>query len=128
MNATVAAMTKKGVPTILGGASFRTFRCLWMLEELGVPYQHVPSMPQSSEVKRYNPLGKIPVLIEDDGDFSMYESGAIVTYLGDKYRQDDNSNSPLVPLAGTRLRGKYEQTMSVLLTELDAQGLWMRVF
>ena len=93
-----------------------------MLEELGVSYEHVPAMPQSPQVKQYNPLGKIPVLIEDD-DFVMYESGAIMTYLGDKYRNDNNDSSSLVPLAGTRQRGKYEQTMSVLLTELDAQGL-----
>lgn len=117
------------VPKILGGANFRTFRCLWMLEELGIPYQHIQTaMPQSAEVKRYNPLGKIPVLIEDDDDedgFVLYESGAIVTYLGDRYGSSNASMPRLVPAPGTRERGRYDQTMSVLLTELDAQGLWI---
>jgi glutathione S-transferase len=127
MAAATAKLTKRNIPTILGGASFRTFRVLWMLEELGIPYQHIPCMPQSPQVKKYNPLGKVPVLVEDDGAFVLYESGAIMTYLGDTHRdgQSDDSSPPLVPLAGTRQRGKYEQTMSVLLTELDAQGLWI---
>jgi glutathione S-transferase len=105
----------------LGPASFRSFRCLWMLEELGIPYQHVRAGPHSEEVLKHNPLGKVPVLVEEDG-FSMYESAAINTYLADKYRV---KNSTLVPPAGTRERGFYEQTMSVLTTELDAQGLWV---
>jgi glutathione S-transferase len=106
---------------LLGPASFRSFRCLWMLEELGLPYQHVPSMPQSKEVKEHNPLGKVPVLIEEDG-FTLYESSAINTYLGDKYRI---RNPTLVPPVGTRQRAIYDQTISVLGTELDAQGLWI---
>jgi glutathione S-transferase len=52
----------------------------------------------------------------------MFESGAINTYLGDKYR---SGKSKLVPWAGTKKRGVYEQTLSVLGTELDAQGLWI---
>jgi glutathione S-transferase len=111
------------VPKLLGSARFRTFRCLWMLEELGIPYQHIPSLPQSVEVKKHNPLGKVPVLVEEDG-FVLYESGAIVTYLGDRYTGPGTLSS-LVPKSGTRERGLYDQTMSVLLTELDAQGLWM---
>ncbi|KAG7355416.1 glutathione S-transferase, C-terminal domain containing protein [Nitzschia inconspicua] len=123
-------VTTKVVPKIMGSANFRTFRCLWMLEELGIEYEHVPSAsPQSEQVKKYNPLGKVPVLIEDN-EFALYESGAILTYLGDRYDANNNSGNkklspPLVPRAGTRERGLYDQTMSVLLTELDAQGLWI---
>jgi glutathione S-transferase len=107
--------------TIIGGASFRTFRCLWMLEELGLPYTHVPALPGSEEVSRYNPLGKVPVLVEDDG-FSMYESAAINTFLGDKFR---GIHPSLVPPPGTNLRGLYEQTVSVLTNEMDSQALWI---
>ncbi|VEU36394.1 unnamed protein product [Pseudo-nitzschia multistriata] len=107
---------------LIDTARSRAFRTLWMLEEIGIPYQHVAALPQSEQARRYNPLGKIPVLVEDDG-FSLYESGAILSYLGDRYRS--NSGGGLVPRAGTRERAIYEQTMSVLLTELDAQGLWI---
>jgi glutathione S-transferase len=120
MNAVVSG------PKIIGGAAFRTFRVLWMLEEMGVPYQHIPALPQSAQARRYNPLGKIPILVEEDG-FVLYESSAIMTYLGDKHRGNESNTNPypLVPLAGTKERGLYDQTMSVLLTELDAQGLWI---
>jgi glutathione S-transferase len=115
-------------PKIIGGAAFRTFRVLWMLEELQVNYHHVPALPQSDHVRKYNPLGKIPILVEEDG-FVLFESGAIMTYLGDKYRSTHetsrNTVHHLVPMAGTKERGLYDQTLSVLLTELDAQGLWI---
>jgi glutathione S-transferase len=124
---------------IIGGAGYRTFRNIWMLEELCVPYEHVPAQPQSSIVMQYNPLGKIPVLVEEDERgrtlFSIYESGAINTYLGDKYSllsecRPDDDNLPTLsrlhhPEPGTHTRALYEQTMSVILTELDAQGLWI---
>ena len=112
-------------PKLIGMGKSRAFRCLWMLEELGIPYRYIPAMPQAEEVKQYNPLGKIPILVEDDG-FCLYETNAIINYLGDKYRKDtgDNSNH-IIPPCGTKERGLYEQTMSVLATELDAQGLWI---
>lgn len=113
-----------GGPKLIGMAKSRAFRALWMLEEIGIPYQYINAQPQTEEVKRHNPLGKIPILVEEDG-FVLYESGAILTYLGDKYRMHDARSNNLVPLAGTKERGLYEQTMSVLLTELDAQGLWI---
>ena len=108
-------------PTLVGMGKSRGFRCLWMLEELGIPYQHHPVMPQSEEAKHHNPLGKIPILVEEDG-FCIYETNAIINYLGDKHRSSGNN---LVPPSGTKERGLYEQTMSVLATELDTQGLWM---
>ena len=115
----IASITKR---MIIGGASFRTFRCIWMLEELGIPYVHLPVKPGSPEVLRHNPLGKIPVFLDDDG-FAMYESAAINTFLGDKYRENCPS---LVPPPGTNLRGRYEQTISVITCELDSQGLWIQ--
>jgi glutathione S-transferase len=116
-------MTTRTGPKIIGFAptKSRAFRCLWMLEEIGIPYQFIYATPQSPQVLKYNPLGKIPILVEEDG-FVLYESGAIITYLGDKYRDDKNL---LVPRAGTKERGLYDQTMSVIQTELDSQGLWI---
>lgn len=77
--------------------------------------------PQSEIVLKYNPLGKVPILVTEDG-FSLFESCAINTFLGDRYR---NTNAALVPAAGTNARGIYDQTISVVTTELDAQGLWI---
>ena len=48
--------------TVYGNVKSRTFRVLWMLEELGVPYTHVPAPPQSDEIRAVSALGKVPVL------------------------------------------------------------------
>jgi glutathione S-transferase len=82
-----------------------------MLEELGVKYTHLPCRPRSREAFEANPFGKIPAL--RDGDFTMYESAAINTYLGDKY-------ASLVPAPGSRERGRYEQLCAATMAELDA--------
>jgi len=121
-------MTDSSGPKLIGKAhgTSRAFRCLWMLEEVGIPHQHWAEWPNSPKVKKYNPLGKIPILVEDDG-FSVYETNAIISYLGDKYGSRDSSkcSSHMVPPAGTKKRALYDQTMSVLATELDSQGLWI---
>lgn len=63
--------------------------------------------------------------------FSMYESGPINTYLGDKYGSipspSPSSSVPRIhhPIVGTHERALYDQTLSVILSELDAQGLWI---
>jgi glutathione S-transferase len=40
---------------IIGGVKSRTMRVLWMLEEIGVAYEHVAAAPRSDEVTRFNP-------------------------------------------------------------------------
>lgn len=87
-----------------------------MLEELGVPYEHILAKPWSKQAKQYHPLGKIPILIDDD--FVLYESAVINTYLGDKFEK-------LVPPPLTRDRARYDQYCMFLMTEMDAQGLWI---
>jgi glutathione S-transferase len=66
----------------------RSQRVLWMLEELGLPYdvkryeRNKETMLAPPELKRVHPLGKSPV-IEDDGKV-ITETGAIVDYLVEK--------------------------------------------
>jgi glutathione S-transferase len=66
----------------------RSQRVLWMIEELGLPYEirryerNKQTMLAPPELKRVHPLGKSPV-IEDDGVI-VAETGAIVEYLVDK--------------------------------------------
>jgi glutathione S-transferase len=65
----------------------RSFRALWALEEIGLPYrlEMLPFPPRflKREYLEINPLGTIPLLI--DGDTRMTESAAICQYLGDRY-------------------------------------------
>ena len=80
----------------------------------------VHCLQRSKEAYETNPFGKVPTLI--DGDFSIYESVAINTYLGDKFRTDEME---LVPAPGTTARGRYEQLVATIYGELDCQSLWI---
>ena len=67
----------------------RAGRILWLLEELELPYElnamaFHPKDLKSDEHRSRHPLGRIPVL--DDGDVSIYESGAIVEYVLARHR------------------------------------------
>jgi len=84
----------------------RSQRILWLLEELGAPYEIVHYQRMSPiplappELKAVHPLGKSPVIT--DGDITIAESGAIIEYILDKY-----GNGRLRPAAGTRDHVKY---------------------
>lgn len=86
----------------------RSQRVLWLLEELGLPYelrryQRDPkTMLAPPELRAVHPLGKSPV-IEDDG-LVLAESGAILGYLADRY-----GSGSLIPAHDTpqRLRCDY---------------------
>jgi glutathione S-transferase len=83
----------------------RSQRILWMLEELGVPYevrryQREPSMQAPASLRAVHPLGKSPVIT--DGDKTLAESGAIIEYLGDTY-----GHGKLTPALGTPERLHY---------------------
>jgi len=74
--------------TLYGVAVSRALRCLWMLEELGLPYRHVQTTflgggTRTPEHLKLNPNGHIPVL-QDDG-LTLFESMAINLYLAMKY-------------------------------------------
>jgi glutathione S-transferase len=64
-------------------------RVLWLLEELGVPYEvkryerDAATMLAPSSLRTVHPLGKSPVVT--DGDLTLAESGAIVEYLAEKF-------------------------------------------
>jgi len=84
----------------------RSQRVLWLLEELGVPYEVVryerdaKTMLAPPALLAVHPLGKSPVVT--DGDVTVAESGAIVEYLVEKY-----GNGRLVPAPGTAERLRY---------------------
>jgi glutathione S-transferase len=72
---------------LYGVPGSRAMRCLWMLEELGVPYENVKTMfatdSRSAEYLKINPNGHIPAL--QDGDVTLWESLAINLYLARKH-------------------------------------------
>ena len=66
----------------------RAGRIVWLLEELGLDYElnkmaFHPKDLKSEEHRRRHPLGRVPVL--EDGDVSIFESGAIVEYVMARY-------------------------------------------
>jgi glutathione S-transferase len=73
--------------TLYHCAVARSFRPLWTLEELGLPYdlRMLPFPPRvfAKEYLGLNPLGTIPLLL--DGDARMTESVAITQYLVTRY-------------------------------------------
>jgi glutathione S-transferase len=84
----------------------RSQRVLWLLEELGVPYEvkryerDAKTMLAPPALLAIHPLGKSPVIT--DGALTLAESGAIIEYLVDKYGE-----GRLRPAAGSPQRLRY---------------------
>ena len=86
----------------------RSQRVLWLLEELGLPYEikkyerDAKTMLAPPELLKVHPLGKSPVIT--DGGLTVAESGAIVEYLVERY-----GNGRLAPAIGApqRLQWRY---------------------
>jgi glutathione S-transferase len=72
---------------IYGVSQSRAARTLWAAEELGLKYEHVPTMffrdTRKPEFLEINPNGHIPTLV--DGDLVLWESMAINLYLARKH-------------------------------------------
>jgi glutathione S-transferase len=73
---------------IYGIARTRAFRALWIAEELGLSYEHLPieigdAGARAPEFLEINPNGRLP-FIDDDG-FALFESLAITLYLAKKH-------------------------------------------
>ncbi|HEY0435939.1 MAG TPA: glutathione S-transferase, partial [Phenylobacterium sp.] len=86
-------------------ADARSFRPLWALEELGLPYELTvmpfPPRYRAKEFMAVNPLGTIPALV--DGETFMTESAAIVQYLVTRYGPSDLAVDVADPAYGAGL-------------------------
>jgi glutathione S-transferase len=85
----------------------RSFSALWLMEEVGEPYERVlvdlqAGAQKSPDYLAINPMGKVPAL--RDGDVSVAESAAICAYVAERHH-DKN----LAPPIGDPLRAKYLQ-------------------
>jgi glutathione S-transferase len=75
---------------LYGGARSRASIVKWYLEELQAPYElQLLDMKVGEHLQpeflAINPFGKVPAIA--DGDFLLWESGAILLYLADKYAE-----------------------------------------
>jgi glutathione S-transferase len=83
----------------------RSQRVLWLLEELGLPYEikyykrDPKTMMAPPELRAVHPLGKSPVVT--DGDVTIAETGAVIEYLVEK------AGGRLRPAAGTAERLRW---------------------
>ena len=83
----------------------RSVRILWLLEELGLPYElkRVTFQPPAARFfGQDTPTRKLPTIV--DGDVTMCESGAIVEYILEKYGE-----GRLAPAIGTPARAAFLQ-------------------
>jgi glutathione S-transferase len=83
----------------------RSFRALWMLEEIGRPYERalidIRSDGQNdAEFRAANPMAKVPALA--DGPAKLGESAAICAYLAERFPE-----ARLAPPLGDPARARY---------------------
>ncbi|MBA2749751.1 MAG: glutathione S-transferase family protein [Tatlockia sp.] len=106
----------------------------WYLEELAIPYEFVLLDMQAAEHLKpeflaINPMGKVPAIV--DGDFYLWESGAILLYLAQKYDKTTFSVEQLATInqwisfanstlfTGVFVEANREREMPRLLTALE---------
>lgn len=108
--------------TLYGFPKTRSMRVAWALEELGVEYDYqLVDLKAGAHLKpaftQLNPIAKIPLLMVEQAA-AISECGAILSFLADQHPE-----SELIPAAGTLARGRYDEWMYFLATELE-QPLW----
>ena len=109
--------------TIWGTSTPRSFRPLWMAEELGIHYKHKPIGPrtgetQTPEYRQLNRKQKIPFM--QDGDVKLSESLAICRYLRDQYP----SEQVLTP-QDLVTKAKEDEWCCYIYGELDETSLYV---
>ncbi|MBD2132349.1 glutathione S-transferase family protein [Sphaerospermopsis sp. FACHB-1094] len=119
---------------LYGGAFSRASIVQWYLEELQVPYEFILLDMKAGEHRQpeyleINPIGKVPAIV--DGDLKLWESGAILLYIAEKYGKNPISleeraifsqwvlfgNSTLA--TGIFVEANREREMPRLLTTLN---------
>jgi glutathione S-transferase len=110
----------------------RSFRPLWALEELGVPYDlKLLLFPPRFHAREYldeNPLGTIPLLV--DGETRMTESSAMIEYLSMRHGGGALSVRPDEPGYGAYLNGllfgeatlTFPQTLVLRYSRLEPEA------
>ena len=95
--------------------NIRDLRPVWLLEELGVPYEHrlidsAKGGNETPEFVRMNPFKRFPVMV--DGDLTLFESAAICLHIADKHGR-------FVPPPKTRERSLHNQWLFAAVATLE---------
>ncbi len=103
----------------------RSGKVRWLLTELGLKFEDkwISSANKDYETSEYlklNPLGRVPVL--EVGNLSLFESGAICTYIADLHL-----DRGLAPPLGSKDRAKYLQWMYFSVATLDDLQIRMMI-
>ena len=96
---------------LYGSLTSRSFRVMWMLEELDLDYEHIATGPRTEEIYAFNPSGKVPVLLTDDEVIT--DSSAILQYLADTHNQ-------FTFATGTIERAKQDSFLHFANDEMDS--------
>ncbi len=117
-------MSESARRIVWGVGTPRTLRVHWALHELGLAYETRPIQSRTgetltSEFTALNARQKIPVL--QDGELTLTESAAIVTYLSDRYAAEAQALVPRETVA----RAQCLEACFFVLSELDATTLYV---
>lgn len=109
---------------IWGAGTSRTFRPIWVAEELGLEYAHVRIGPRTGETQtdayaRLNPKQKVPYFMDERVRLS--ESVAISRYLIERYGTESTLSAP----KGIEARAKEDEWVSYVYGELDETSLYV---
>src|SRR3954449_3569191 len=94
----------------------RSTRVLWLLEELGAPFDLTVMTREDKQTPEYralHPLGRSPVLEEDGG--ALFESAALILHIADQHL-----DAGLIGPLGSRERGLQYQWCFFGMTELES--------
>ena len=103
----------------VGSRGSRVSRVLWMLEELGEPYEFVEVKLRSPRAYELNASGKVPILL--DADLVITDSAAICVYLADKH-----AGKGMGADAGLAGRAEMDSWMHFAQSEFEAP-LWNKL-
>lgn len=102
---------------------------MWLLGELGLAHEHVDAggkfgVVDTPSFRAMNPNGKVPVI--QDGELVLWESGAILRYLGAKYGRDSKAGNFWFDDAGKRaLADQWMEWSSTSLQPAFLSGIFM---
>jgi glutathione S-transferase len=94
----------------------RSTRVLWLLEELGVPFDltvMAREVKRTPEYRALHPLGRSPVLEEDGGP--VFESAALILHLADQ-----NLDAGLIAPLGSHERALQYQWSFFAMTDMES--------